>query len=261
MTSGAALVHFLQILIVAGCALTSAKLWHNGLFRRYKVLFGFLVFRFLHGSIALVWFTDIRSAGYQKFWVLTQPIFWIFYILLVLELYSLVLEKHKGLSTLGRWVLYAGFSLSILISSLALLPRIQMGTRQRSVILGYYYAVERGLDFSLLIFLVLILVWLTRYPVPLSRNLVLHSVVYTTLFLTNTLGLFTRVFFGLELSRSVSTALLGVLACCVFAWLFVMSEKGEEVRLSIPQFGPEDEKRILNQLETLNSTLLRVARR
>ena len=151
-------------------------------------------------------------------------------------------------------------SLSVLISGLALLPQIQSGRAQRSAILLYYYAIERGVDFSLLIFLLFILFWLTRYPVPLSRNVLVHSVVYSTLFLSNTLGLLTRVFFGFQLSRSVSTFMMGVFAACTLVWLVFLNPKGEEVRLSVPRFGPEQEQRILSQLEALNSTLLKVSR-
>jgi hypothetical protein len=111
-----------------------------------------------------------------------------------------------------------------------------------------------------LAFLLLLLVWLSRYPVPLSRNLLIHSLVYSTLFLSGTVGLFARVFFGFQLSRSVSTFLVGVFAACVLTWLVCLSEQGEEVRFSVPHFGPEEEKRILNQLEALNSTLLRISR-
>ena len=46
----------------------------------------------------------------------------------------------------------------------------------------------------------------------------------------------------------------------MLTWLICLNEQGEEVRLSVPRFGPEEEKRILNQLETLNSTLLRISR-
>ncbi|HEV3332540.1 MAG TPA: hypothetical protein VG096_16235 [Bryobacteraceae bacterium] len=242
------------------CALTSFKLWRTGLYRRYLALCGFLVLNFLSYLLILFWFSDLTSAGYLKFYIYTQPLAWIISILVVRELYTLVLERFKGLATLGRWFQYAGLVIALLISGLLLLPKMRTGTLQRSALLGYYYGIERGVDCALLVFLLLLLVWLSRYPVPLSRNLLIHSLVYSTLFLAGSVGLFARVFFGFELSRSVSTFLTGVLAACVFTWLICLSERGEEVRLSVPRFGPEEEKRILNQLEALNSTLLRISR-
>lgn len=258
--SSAVLIKGLELASMVFCALTSFKLWRTGLYRRYVALFGYLVLRFLFFLLVLFWFSDLRSAAYQKFYIITQPLGWIFSILIVRELYTLVLEKFKGLATLGRWFQYAGLTIALLISGLALLPQMRSGTAQRSVVLGYFYAIERGVDCALLVFLLLLLVWLSRYPVPLSRNLLIHSMVYSTLFLSGSVGLFARVFFGFQLSREVSTAMLGVLTACILTWLICLSERGEEVRLSVPRFGPEEEKRILNQLEALNSTLLRISR-
>jgi hypothetical protein len=262
MASSATFVHGLELLGLVACGLTAIKLGLTGLYRRYRALLASLCLRFLGLTLVLFWFRDNLSSGaYQKFWIVYTPLTWIVNILVVLELYSLVLEKHKGLSTLGRWVQYAGLTISILISGLTLLPQIQsVDARPQSVIVGYYYAIERGIDLSLVVFLLFILLWLTRYPVPLSRNVLVHSVVYSMLFLSNTLSLLARVFFGLQLSRSVSTFMLGIFAACTLVWLIFLNPKGEEVRVSVPRFGPEQEQRILSQLEALNSTLLKVSR-
>lgn len=260
MDPGAAIVRILKLAIFAGCGLTSLKLVYTGLYRRYRALFAYLIFRFIYTASLLFVFVNSRTAGYQRFWILTEPIIWLFYVLVVIELYSLVLERHRGLYTLGRWVLYCGLSVSVLISGLALLPQLTGGTVQRSRLLPYYYAVERGIDFSLFLFLILILLWLTRYPVPLSRNVVVHSLAYSILFLSNTAGVLVRTIFGREVNPYLDRFVLGIGAACILIWLLFLTPKGEEVRVSLPIFGPEHEKRILSQLEALNSTLLKVSR-
>lgn len=260
MPASAAIVRFLELVILGGCLLTSVKLVYSGLFRRYRALFAYLVFRFFYTSALVFVFTSPRSGGYQWFWILTEPVIWLFYVLVVIELYSLVLERHRGLYTLGRWVLYGGLSLSVLISGLTLVPQLSGGAAQSSRLMPYYLAIERGVDFSLLIFLLLILLWLTRYPVPLSRNVLVHSLAYSILFLSNTAGLLARVIFGFDLSGSVSTFFLAIGAACILIWLVFLTPAGEEVRVSLPIFGPEHEERILNQLEALNKTLLKVSR-
>lgn len=260
MQASAAIVRFLEFLILAACVLTSIKLTYNGLYRRYRALFAYLVFRSGYTAALLFAFGNTQSASYLWFFILTEPAIWIFYVLVVIELYSLVLERHRGLYTLGRWVLYGGLSVSLLISGLALLPELGGGTSQRSRVIPYYVAIERGVDFSLLIFLLLILLWLTRYPVPLGRNVLVHSVAYTFLFLSNTAGLLARVIFGFTLARPVNTLFLGIGAVCILIWLIFLTPKGEEVRVNLPNFGPEHEKRILSQLEALNKTLLKVSK-
>ena len=260
MDPSAALVRFLELLILAGCALTGVKLFLNGLYRRYRALTAYLVFRAFATGATLLFFNKSSSPEYMKFWILTEPILWVFYILNVIELYSLVLEKHRGLYTLGRWFLYAGLSISVVISGLALLPKLNGGTAQVSKVMGYYIAIERGVDFALLIFLLLILLWLTQYPVPLSRNVVMHSLAYSILFLSSSAGLFVRAVFGVQVSSSVSTFFLGIGTACILIWLVFLTPKGEEVRVSLPIFGPEQEQRILGHLEALNNTLLKVSR-
>ena len=260
MQASAAIVRYLEMVILGGCFLTSIKLVWSGLYQRYRALFAYLIFRFFYTFALLFFFQRTNSAAYTWFWVFTEPVIWLFYVLVVIELYSLVLEKHRGLYTLGRWVLYGGLSLSVLISGLTLLPRLSGGVSQRSRLLPAYYAIERGVDFSLLIFLLVILLWLTRYPVPLSRNVLVHGLAYSILFLSNTAGLLARVIFGLDLSSSVNTFLVGIGAACILFWLLFLTPRGEQVRVSLPVFGPEHEERILNQLESLNKTLLKVTR-
>lgn len=260
MQAGAAIIRFLEFLIFGACLLTSAKLVYNGLYRRYRALFAYLVFRIFYTGALLFVFKSTRSASYLWFFTLTEPAIWLFYVLVVIELYSLVLERHRGLYTLGRWVLYGGLSISLLLSGLALVPELSGGAPQASRLLPIYFAIERGVDFSLLIFLLLILLWLTQYPVPLSRNVLVHSLAYTILFLSNTAGLLVRVILGYNLSGPVTTFFLGVGVVCTTIWLIFLTPKGEEVRVNLPSFGPEHEQRILNQLEALNKTLLKVSR-
>jgi hypothetical protein len=142
---------------------------------------------------------------------------------------------------------------------LSLLPRITPAMPQRSRIIGYIYATERGIDFSLAIFILLILFLLSRYPVPLSRNAAVHAVVYSIYFLSSTLGLLLHSIFGLQLKNEVNMFLMGTTSACVLAWLFLLNAKGEKVRVSTPHFGRGDEERILLQLDSLNDTLLKAS--
>src|SRR5690349_13643479 len=111
--SSAAFVNGLELVIMGGCALAGFRLWRTGLYKRYRALFGYLLFRFFFYLLAIFWFNDVRSASYQKFFILTQPLGWLFSVLVLRELYGLVLEKYRGLSTLGRWFVYAGLTISI----------------------------------------------------------------------------------------------------------------------------------------------------
>jgi hypothetical protein len=251
---------FLQVFIVVACFASAVKLWRTGLFKRYRALTAYLLSSWLYSVCILVFFHDFHSPAYKLWWEIFQPLTWVFSVWLILELYSLILEKHKGLATFGRWVQYVGFGLATLISVLVMAPQLHQGGHGSSSIVAYYLAIERGVDCGMLVFLLVILFWLTQYPVPLSRNVLVHSFVYTTLFFTNSLGMFAQMFFGVQLRQSADTVLTAIFVLSLLAWAILLTPKGEEIRMRLLHFSPEEEERVLQTLESLNRTLLRVSR-
>jgi hypothetical protein len=162
--------------------------------------------------------------------------------------------------------MWMGMVISVTLSVLSAFAKFQAAPIQRSrslnkSILGYFYAADRGVTFCMAIFLVLMLLLLSRYPVPLSRNIVLHTTLYTLFFLSNTLSILLSSVFGLHLFTAIDSGLLGVSTLCILAWLIFLTPQGEEVRVNVPHFAPENERRVLFQLDALNSTLLRVSRK
>jgi len=254
-----ATINLVLVYIIAfTCGLGSVKLWRTGLYRKYPALLSLLVFFFIAQILAV----SLRHEGatfVNRVWFVQQPISWLLSVWVVLEMYSLILEKYKGLATLGRWVQYAGFAISTFVSLLAMLPQIRQGVGPRLTIVKYYYSVERGVDCGMLVFLIVILAWLSRYPVPLSRNVLVHCSAYAILFFSNSVGVFAQLIFGWNVTGPMDRVLTGVFACCTLAWLTLLTPKGEEVRVTVPHFRPEEERRILNQLEALNQTLLHIS--
>jgi hypothetical protein len=253
-----ALVSYLQFLSLLGAALTDGKLLKAGLFRQYKVLFWFLIF-FILSSISYLVF-DVSSQIYQKVWISTEPALWAFEILVVRELYRLILSRYQGLLTLGRWAMSVSIAVAVVVSVASLLPRITPAMPQSSRIMGYVLAAERGVDLSLALYLLLTLVFLTLYPVPLPRNVLVHAVVYSVFFLSNTFGVLLRVILGLRLKDEVNLFLMGISSLCMFAWFLLLSARGEEMRVNLPWISSEHEQRLLEQLDALNATILRASR-
>jgi hypothetical protein len=180
---------------------------------------------------------------------------------MVFELYRLVLARHKGLYTLGRWAMYAGIAVSVTVSALTLLPHITPQTPQRSKGVAYYTVIERGVDCSLAIFLLFMMFLLVWYAVPLCRNVVVHAVIYTVFFLSLTMGTLLYSVFGMKNIDALNTGLTAMSTACTLAWFFLLSRSGEEVRVKLPWIGPEQEERILSQLDSMNAALLRTARK
>jgi hypothetical protein len=251
----AALVSFLNVVSQLGCALTAFKLYRSGLYRRYPIFFTYFVFRIPLGALPLV--LDIKSRAYHTAWLLTAPILWAFYILVVFELYRLVLEKYKGLYTLGRWAMYVGIAVSAAISALSLMLKFKPSAPERSRFLPYFLAAERGIDLSLAIFILLILFFLSRYPVALSRNVRVHATLYSIYFLIGTFGGVMRGFFGVRLMDEVNLVFMSATTGCVIAWLCLLNPAGEQAGDKLPRLGGEHERRLLTQLDAVNAALLK----
>jgi hypothetical protein len=251
-------VSILQVISLLASALTAAKLFQSGLYRRYPVLFAYVIFRVPNGSWAF--FVDSKTSAYLLWYVITGAIVWVFYVLLVFELYRLVLEKYKGIYTLGRRFMYLAVPVAITISALSLIPKINPQTPQQSRILPYFIAAERGIDFSLAIFILLILLFLAVFRVPLARNVRIHAAVYSVFFLSNTLVFLLRTVFGLRMKDEVDLLLMATSSGCLIAWLFLLSPKGETVPAPLRTVNPGEEQRILVHLGALNQTLLNASR-
>ena len=246
----------LQVVSLFGAALLCFRLFQTGLWRRYPVFFWYFTFRVPDSTWPL--FLKADSSLYQKLWMLTEPVAWLFHILVVFELYRLVLEDHKGIYTLGRWAMYAALAIAIPISILSLIPHFTIHTPDKTRYMGYEFATARGIDFSLALFLLLILLFLSRYPIKLSRNVVVHAALYTILFFSDAFAVFLRTF-KIVATETLNIVMIGLSCACIAAWLILLSRRGEEVQAHLPSISPQREKNALRQLEALNATLLRAS--
>src|SRR5581483_11845253 len=142
---------FLQILTLTSAGLAALRLFVNGLFRRYPALFSYLIVRVVFGVTPL--FLNHSDDLYEQIYILSQPITWACYILMVRELYALVLTTHRGLATVGRWAMYISVVVSIALSVLSILPKITPKMPQTSKWIGYIFAIDRGVNLALVLFI------------------------------------------------------------------------------------------------------------
>jgi hypothetical protein len=244
---------------VLASALVVGRLYWVGLHRVYHFFFASLAFALLRSAALFPFGT--RSLTYYRIWVSTEPILWIFYILVVFELYSLVLKQYRGIYSLGRMFFFAAVATSTIISAMTVLPTMT-GALAKNPLLYYYSLVERGVVTSLAVFLLLLLALVTWFPVPLSRNLLIHCSVYTAyFFIYNVINLYWH-WRGKDAVYWTNMSKYTVGLACYFCWAFFLSRSGEDRTASL-RLGrsPLEEKRLLGQLEGLNATLLRTARK
>lgn len=247
----------IDFVVVTAALLLIARLLHAGLHRRYRAFFLFLILFAM--QLLTFGFLDPSGKAYQQVWVITEPIQWLFYAWVVLELYSLVLQDYQGLNTVGRWSLIAAVSVALLASGFSLLVPAH-ATRQ-SHLMAYYYMAERAVYFSLSVFLMTILTLLMWFPIRLNRNTMVHSVVFSVYFISNTaifLLLSTRGFGMIQIAGyAIQAVNLGALV----TWLVLLNTAGEQRQQRLrPVWMPGQAEGLANQLNSLNMALLRATR-
>jgi hypothetical protein len=250
--------HILELVIVAGTAILSIRLFTSGLYGRYRAFFSYLIFTALHDGVL----TIPKPTGklYYLIWTRTEPVEWLFFALVVLEIYALVLQDYKGLSTVGRWALIAAVVLALLASGLSVMAPSH--DTIQGPLLRYYYVAERGVYFSLAVFLLTILGVLMQYPIGLNRNILVHSIVFSVYFLADTVIYLLLSTLGHGAWSAVRLALDAITLGALVTWLAMLNPAGELRKQSLrPAWMPGREEELVSQLNHLNAALLRATRK
>jgi len=246
-----------QSLIIIQIAVLLAlciKLWCNGLYKIYVFFFSCLILQFLQAFIPV--FVPLETSQYRDSYVASQALIVCSYALVVLELYSVVLRDLEGISSVARRYIKITLALAVFLSLLPLSVE-----KVPNTVTGYLFIFQRPILSSLVVFVLLISGFLVYYPVPLGRNVIVYLAGYAVYFLANAiLALFQNL--GYFWNRLLSTAGMSVFTICVTFWLFALSRQGEKKRVVVGhQWNPDDEQRLLAQLEAINTSLLRSARK
>jgi hypothetical protein len=230
------------------------RLFRLELARKYRLFLAYLVFDSVRSLV--MWFYFPGSVAYRNLWRATEPVIWLLYVLVVLELCSLVFKDYRGIQALGRWIVYGSLALSVLLSIITVLPTWIHSTEE-PFSMQRFLMVERGIDFAIVLLLLLLLAFLVLFPVQLSRNVIVHSVLFAAFFTTSSMGILVVNLTSYRLGASVSTILMGVTDFCLIAWMILMSRAGEEKIMAIRHPVPLDENRLVAQLAEINATLMR----
>ena len=257
---------------IVGHLLLLLRLRLTGLHRSYRYFSAYLLFRVLRAIllIGVPWGVNSLQGGpnvpfatnaYRYVWAVTEPVLWVFWVLVVLELYSLVLQDYKGIASLGRWVLLAGLVVGVGITLLTLQADLS-NPAEKYPIVRQFLVIGRGVASSLVIFLLVISCFLAWYPVPLSRNVVVHCIVYAGYFLSMTLAVLLRNLLGSAVTQVVSMLMSCVTLVCLLVWFCLLNREGESAKVRLrPRWAQDQEEDLVEHLAAINSTLLRAARK
>src|SRR5262249_45650534 len=251
------LLFVLQTASILGFSLTIFKVCRAGLFRRYRYFLLFLIFRCL--NLLAVTTLPRNSKTYFFIWLFTHPVYWVFYVLVIRELCGLILEKYAGLKSLGRWFMYGSVAVALMVSLVSMMPGINPSILARSTrgAMGYVLTLDKGVTISLAVFLLVLFGLLSRYPIRLPRNILIHYFLFTVFFLSDGLTKLWMAMFGVDTFEVANLVVAVLTTACGFAWIALLRKKGEEVTGQAPRIDSRREEHLLSQLNYLNQTLLK----
>jgi len=198
---------------------------------------------------------------YGTIYLISEPILWVMYFMIVRELYNLVLRGHPGIATAGRYTLAVGILVALSISLVSLSPDLSNPGGQFPV-LHLVNVLSRAIVTTLVFFLLTITAFMVWFPVQLNRNTVFYCMGYSIFFFFKGLSLLGRNVLGPEATLWASTVNLLVATLIMTIWVWSLRQDGERRQLAIGHSWRQDEaERLIQQLESINDTLLRGARR
>lgn len=248
----------LWIFAIAANLVAVLRLYQLSLHVRYKCFFGLLIAQAVQSL--LLFSVPVGSPAYFWTYFITAPVLWLFYFLVVREIYSLIFNAYKGIYSVTRWSMYAAWILAIAVSILSIVVTNSAASGKSH--LKYILTIERAVVFSLLLFLPLALYFLSHYPIALHKNAVVHSFLYSTCFLADAGLLVIGATAPAGITHIANLALMAITGVCYGAWSVLLTRHGETREVTaIRRHNPVDDARLLAQLNSMNDTLLHVIRK
>jgi hypothetical protein len=248
-------------LILSGCqAVLLLRLCYIGLVSRYKWFAAYLGIQVLQA--AALFRVNRDSEAYAYSYMAVALLMAVVALLVVLELYGMVLKDYAGIGSLGRWMISGGWCVAALITLVTLVPDLAntSDAYPRLLALAIF---QRAVNSALLVFMLIISGFLAWFPVPLSRNTVLHTILFAVMFSSTAILLLLRNTMGYDSSpyHLLSAIEMTVHLLCLLGWITLLKPQGESKTMVVGhrwQRGQSD--RLVGQLDAINSSLLRAAR-
>lgn len=248
----------LLILQAAAAAFAAARLLQLRLTSRFICLFSYLVATFLFDlGLSVV---SPYSQAYFWIYLVAGPTIWVTAPLAVFQLFSLIFRDFPGLRTIGRWALNGALALSIIVSA-AILRAPWPSETARTKALYYELIFDRSIHFALAV-IILVLIWfLSRYPLHLGRNTYVASGFFSAVFLAESVSRLIDTLTPALYANDVDRVEIVVVAMAFTVWgVMLRAASTAPVPARVPA-NPGREAELLRQLDTLNGILNRSVRR
>ncbi len=197
------------------------------------------------------------------FWwyVLSSPVRWVLYVLLVKSLYGAIFQDYPGIQTVGRWSMYG----ALLVAGLLSLSVATATYSTHNPHVGHFYVfilAQRTILSALVLFVALLFLAVSRYPIRIPKAISVSSVAFCFLFSFEVVALFYAWQYPGRNTYQLNYAVSLLSAFCYLAWAILLTRSPvySTSALSRPHNGDKEE-RLLSQLNAINMTLLRAVKK
>lgn len=236
-----------------------ARLYFLRMQKLYK-LFALYLFTDLLTSLFLWYGEAFLKINYGKAWLALSPVRWFFYIAIIYTLMQSVMGNFPGLLKLSKRALVISLVLALALAALSGRAEIGVVGSNDLVLMGL--VVERAVTTASLLLLLFTASFLMWFPIQLSRNVVIFTLGYLAYFGSSTLLLLARNLWPGQLSEFLNLVMMIITTACYAFWLLFLSKAGEAVPIRVGhRWNPDQQEKLLGQLDAINASLLKSARR
>ncbi len=205
---------------------------------------------------------------YRLVWLVGRLLTWPFILLTVYALLGAILANLPGILRLSRRVLNWSFLVALAIGLFTAIPEYKAASSIKVLpdhwahVVQVALVLDRVVTSVALLALLCILIFLIWFPVEMSRNISVFFGGFAVYFALRGFLLLVPSYWSPQLRHTMNIA-QALLSAAIFAfWGFLISRTGESIasRLSI-NWAPREQELLIGQLEAMNASLLRTARR
>jgi hypothetical protein len=246
--------------------LLSLRVKREGVYLVFALFLAFQLLTTAEYFVTTRWFAD--QVDYRILWLVSTAGLWIFSLALVYSLAKAVLAELPGVMRFSRVLLQIVFPTAIIIGLLTVRGEYSAAgganySDPLDRLLVVAFALDRAISMSALLVLLAILGFILWFPVKMPRNLAIFSVGFVVYFGLKTGLSLLRTYstpgtFSRNTAQFVSNGISLVLVLCFIYWIVFIDPKGQTAAVRIGHsWRAKDQRRLLNQLESLDLALLR----
>jgi hypothetical protein len=230
--------------------------------RVYRIFVGFLAVQSL-GVLAYFVCAKWPLIDYQTVWFFFTALLAIFSLWLAYSLALAVLAELPGILRFSRRLLNIAFPVAVLIafstakSEYWMTPSHSMRPLTDQLIYAFVVA-EKGLSMAAVIVLIVILAFILWFPVKMSKNLAVFSIGLVVYFAAKTALKLLTIYSSVNAAPVIDLCVSGILVLCFLYWMVFLTAEGQRAEVRVGHgWRPEEQEKLLGQLEALNGALMR----